>query len=73
MAQYPTLRFIDRHGSWLSILVALAPLAASVAAPFLGASPWWIPAGAATAAVLFLVARSYVEMIRLMTDMLLPK
>ena len=72
-ADYPTLRFLVRHGAWLAIVIAAAPLAAAVIATALGQSPWWIAAGAALGAVLFLAARSYVEMIRLMTDMLLPK
>jgi hypothetical protein len=73
MAQYPTLRFLERYGDWIAILVSLAPLAAAILAAALGASAWWVLAGAAAAAVLFIAARSYVEMIRLMTDMLLPK
>lgn len=73
MAQYPTLRFLERHGDWIAAVVSLAPLAASIIAAVLGASLWWALAGAAGTAVLFVAARSYVEMIRLMTDMLLPK
>ncbi len=73
MAQYPTLRFLERYGDWIAILVALGPLAAAILAAALGASGWWVLAGAVAAAFLFLAARSYVEMIRLMTDMLLPK
>jgi hypothetical protein len=71
--QYPTLRLLERHGSWLAIAVALCPLAAGIIATLLGASLWWVLAGAAAAAFLFIAARSYVEMIKLMTDMLLPK
>ncbi len=73
MAQYPTLRFLERHGDWIAILVALAPLLAGAVAALLGASFWWLLVGALAAAFLFVAARSYVEMIRLMTDMLLPK
>lgn len=73
MTQYPTLRFLERHGDWIAIVVALFPLAASIVAALLGASAWWVLGGAAASAVLFVAARSYVEMIRLMTDMLLPK
>ena len=73
MAQYPTLRLLERHGSWLAILVALLPLAAGIIAALVGASPWWIAAGFVSGAFLFIAARSYVEMIKLMTDMLLPK
>ena len=73
MTQYPTLRFLERHGDWIAVAVALFPLVASIVAALLGASAWWGLAGAAASAVLFIAARSYVEMIRLMTDMLLPK
>ena len=73
MSQYPTLRFLERHGDWIAIVVALFPLAASIVAALLVASAWWVLGGAAASAVLFVAARSYVEMIRLMTDMLLPK
>ena len=71
--QYPTLRLLERHGSWLAIAVALLPLLAAIIATLLGASPWWILGGLVAAALLFVAARSYVEMIKLMTDMLLPK
>ncbi len=71
--QYPTLRLLERHGAWLAVLVALTPVIAAIIALIAGYSPWWLLAGAAAGTVLFLVGRSYVEMIRLMTDMLLPK
>ena len=73
MTDYPTLRFLEKHGGWLAIAVGLAALATGIVATLLGASPWWLLAGAVVGAVLFLLARSYVELIRLMTDMLLPK
>jgi hypothetical protein len=73
MTQYPTLRMLERHGSWLAIAAALFPLVAGIVAALAGASAWWIAGGAAAAAFLFIAARSYVEMIKLMTDMLLPK
>ena len=73
MTDYPTLRFLEKHGGWLAIAVGLAALLAGIAAPALGASPWWLLAGTVAGALLFLLARSYIELIRLMTDMLLPK
>jgi hypothetical protein len=71
--QYPTLRLIERHGNALAIAVALLPLLAGIIAALSGASPWWVLGGLAVAAFLFIAARSYVEMVKLMTDMLLPK
>lgn len=73
MPNYPTLRFLEKHGGWLAITVGAAVFLAAVIAALLGASPWWMLAGAASGAALSLLARSYVELIRLMTDMLLPK
>lgn len=73
MPDYPTLRFLEKHGGWLAIAVGVAVFLAAIVATLLGASPWWLLAGAAAGAALFLLARSYVELIRLMTDMLLPK
>lgn len=73
MVDYPTLRFLEKHGGWLAIAVGVAVFLAAIVAALLGASPWWLLAGGAMGAVLFLLARSYVELIRLMTDMLLPK
>ena len=73
MTEYPTLRFLEKHGGWLAIAVGIAAFLAGIAAAALGASPWWLVAGAVGGALLFLIARSYVELIRLMTNMLLPK
>jgi hypothetical protein len=73
MGEYPTLRFLEKQGGWLAIAVGIAVFLAGIVATLLGASPWWLLAGAAAGALLFLLARSYIELIRLMTDMLLPK
>lgn len=71
--QYPTLRLLERYGDWLAIAVAATPLVAAIIAFLLGASAWWVAAGIVAGGFLLLAARSYIEMIRLMTDMLLPK
>ena len=73
MSQYPVLNFLERHGGWIAAVVGCAPLFAAIVAAALGASPWWLAAGLLGAIILFVAARSYVELIRLMTDMLLPK
>ena len=73
MGEYPTLRFLEKQGGWLAIAVGIAVFLAGIVATLLGASPWWLLAGAAVGALLFVLARSYIELIRLMTDMLLPK
>jgi hypothetical protein len=73
MAQYPVLSFLERYGDWVAGAISSALLAAGIIAVALGATLWWIAAAALGSIVLYVAARSYVELIRLMTDMLMPK
>jgi hypothetical protein len=73
MSQYPTLKLLERHGGAIAGAVSLAPVAAAIIALALGASPWWVVAGVFAAGVLYVGLRSYIELIRLMSDMLMPK
>ena len=73
MNTYPMLHLIGRFGGWLAALVSLLPLAAGIWVVASGGSAWWLAAGALAALLIFAVARSYVELVRVMIDMLLPK
>jgi hypothetical protein len=73
MNDYPMLHFIGRHGGWCAIVAAVAPLIAGAVAVALGQSVWWLAAGIAGAIGLYVVVRSYIELVRVMIDMLLPK
>jgi hypothetical protein len=73
MPGYPMLHLIGRFGGWLAVLLALVPLAAAVWVCALGWSPWWLAGGIVAAIIVFGAARSYVELVRVMIDMLLPK
>ena len=70
---YGALNFLVRHGNWLAIVVGLVPLLASLCGLVLGWSPLFLLAGIAGSAFLYLIMRSYVDMVRLIVDMLLPK
>lgn len=70
---YPMLRFVVKHGPWISWAFAVL-----LAAGVIGASPQLgvglaVPLGVAAGAFVFVVARTLVELVRLITDMLLPK
>ena len=73
MPQFPVLKLIDRHGDWAAAVLATLPLAFVVGVAAIGGSLLWLPAGMAATGVLYVLLRSYVELIRLMIDMLLPK
>jgi hypothetical protein len=72
-SEYPMLRLIERYGAWMAIAAGLLPLAAALWALAVGESPWWLLAGIIAAIIAFAAVRSYVELVRVMTDMLLPK
>ncbi len=71
--RYRTLYFLVRHGDRVAIFVALAPFVAGLWAYAAGLSIGYAIAGLAGAAVLYLIMRSYVELVRVIVDMLLPK
>jgi hypothetical protein len=70
---YRALRFIVRYGDALAILIGGAPLVVGVAAYLGGLSVALIVVGFGGSAFLFLIMRSYVELVRVIVDTLLPK
>jgi hypothetical protein len=70
---YPAIGFLVRFGGPFAIVLGLTPLLAAAIAMVLG-GPWWImPVAIIVAGVLFLLVRSYVEMVRIIADTLLPR
>ncbi len=70
---YWMLHLIVRHGDWIALVSGALPLLASVAGVVCGL-PWWsLAAGVAGSAFLFMLMRSFVELVRVIVDMLLPK
>ena len=73
MDDYPTVKLILRWGDQMAIAAALAPALIALA---LFADGWsWptLPAGGCIGAAVLVLARSYVELIRIIADTLLPK
>ncbi len=70
---YRTLHFLVLHGDWLAIIVAVCVLLAAVTAWFASSSVWMLPAGAVLSIFVYIIMRSYVELVRVIVDMLLPK
>ena len=73
MNDYPMLHFLMRWGKLASACLALAVLAAGFWTAFSSGQWLWAIAGAAIAVVGYTLAMSYVELIRVIVDMLLPK
>ena len=71
---YPALRLIARYGNLGAILVALFPAACAAWIVFIRAADLtWLFLALILAPVIYLAARSYVELVRLMVDMMIPK
>lgn len=73
MPNYPVLRFLEKHGDWVAIVFAAVPILAAIWAVIAGYNALFILLGIGGAAVVYLFFKSYVELVRVMIDMLLPK
>ena len=73
MNDYPMLHFLMRWGKLAAACLALAVLATGLWAALSGGHWLWAVAGAAAAVVGYALAMSYVVLIRVIVDMLLPK
>jgi hypothetical protein len=73
MPNYPVVNFLVRHGHRFAVAVALLPAIAGI---YLGFSGWGWPiavGGGVAGAILYVLAKSYVELVAIIADMLLPK
>lgn len=71
---YPAIRMINKFGSGLAFLAALAPLAIALWGVVAAGVSWvWFLPAAAVAALLWLVFQSYVEVLRILADTLMPR
>jgi hypothetical protein len=73
MNDYPMLRLIEKHGGWIAVLLTLLPIIAGIWLVSIGWPFWWLAIGLGCGVVVFVFIRSYVELVRVMIDMLLPK
>ena len=73
MDQYPTIKFIVEHGNVLATILGVLPLVGATALFGFGVHWLILAAGVVAAAVVYLLMRSYVELVRVIADMLLPK
>ena len=73
MDQYPTIKLIVENGNALAAAIGALPfVGASVLVAF-GLHWLVLGAGIVASAVTYLLMRSYVELVRVIADMLLPK
>lgn len=73
LPQFPVVTFLVRWGGALAILASLAPLGVTLWLVLSGLSPFWLLAGILGGAALWLLLQSYVEVLRLLADALMPR
>ena len=72
-AAYPAVRLLRRYGNWIAIAFGLAPVLAGFWATLALGSPLWLLAGIVVGAAIGFLMRSFVELVRIIADMLLPR
>lgn len=73
MERYPILALILRYGGVGSSLLALLAAATAIAAGYDALGAYVYPIGAVIAGVVWVLARSYVELVTIVTEMLVPR
>ena len=70
---YPTIQFLAAKGDILAFLVAIAPVCLGIWAMTVGYAWPWMLLAAGSAIVLWLIVRSYIEVLRILADTLMPR
>lgn len=74
MDQYPTLRIIAEKGNLIAIVVGLLPVLVALA---IGVAFLWhwliLAAGVILGGLLFGLTKSYVELVRVIADVMIPR
>ena len=73
MENYPTIAFLLRWGELAAALVAACVPLTALVLVVQGASPLFLAAGAIGGIVAWCLLRSYVEVLRVVSDTLIPK
>lgn len=73
LPRYPTVEFLVKHGAKFALALGVLPLLFGFVLAWI--TQMWIVAAAGLVAggVLLVIARSYVELVQIIADMLLPK
>ncbi|WP_250528497.1 hypothetical protein [Caballeronia sp. GAWG2-1] len=74
MDEFPTIRLIVNHGGAIAWIVAILPFLGCLAAFALLQTSWLILlVGLVATMVLLFIMKSYVELVKVVADMLLPQ
>jgi hypothetical protein len=70
---YPAVAFLVRHGRLLAIVIGVVLALAGTVATLLGFGWAWAPVGFAAGILIWLLLQSYVEVLTIISETLLPQ
>ena len=70
---YPTIQFIVNHGNKFAVLLPIIVFALGAYLAWMQSSGLYAIASVIVSAILYVIAKSYVELVQIISDMLLPK
>ena len=73
MAPYPAVELMVKHGAAISLGIAAMPVLAGLLAVAFGAHWLVVPAAIIVAAVVYLLMKTFAELVAIIADMLMPK
>lgn len=73
MPNYPVVNMLVNYGNWFAAITAAIPIAVGLYLTATGAGWIFLCGGALAGVVLFVLLKSYVELVCIIADMLLPK
>lgn len=73
LPHYPTVEFLVKHGQKFAIALGALPVVSGVLLAWFFQIWFLTIAGVVAGGVLYVIARSYVELVQIIADMLLPK
>ncbi len=72
-APYPAVRLLRRYGNWIAIGFGAVPVLAGLWAMLALGGVFWLIGGVLAGGAIGFLMRSYVELVRIIADMLLPR
>lgn len=73
MPHYPLVNWLIRYGAWFAAIMAVAPPVIGVYFAFTGTGWIALAIGVLVGIVTYVLLKSYVELVAIIADMLLPK
>lgn len=71
--RYPAVQFFIRYGGYVAVGLGILPFLAGLVMVLAGMSFWWLLGGIVVSPLFYLFACSYVELVRIIGDTLLPR